>query len=62
MENQQHREKWEQAKKQIREQYPHVDIDDLEYDIDKQEELLEKLQMKLGKTKKEINDWLRIMG
>jgi oligoribonuclease NrnB/cAMP/cGMP phosphodiesterase (DHH superfamily) len=62
MDKQQHNEQWEQAKKQIKEQYPHVDIDDLEYNLDKREELLEKLQMKLGKTKKEINDWLRIMG
>lgn len=62
MENQQHHENWEQAKKQLKEQYPHVNIDDLEYELGKEEELLEKLQMKLGKTKKEIRDWLRIMG
>lgn len=61
MDNQQH-PKWEAAKKQLQEQYPHVDISDLEYRTGKEEELLERLQMKLGKTKKEINDWLRIMG
>lgn len=53
---------WEQSKQKIREQYPHVRDEDLHLEPGKEEELLERLQEKLGKTKKEIRNWLHIMG
>ena len=53
---------WEQSKQKIREQYPHVRDEDLHLEPGKEEELLERLQEKLGKTKKEIRNWLNIMG
>ena len=53
---------WEQSKQKIREQYPHVREEDLHLERGKEEELLERLQEKLGKTKKEIRNWLHIMG
>lgn len=62
MDNQPQNEKWPQAKEQLQKEYPHLTEEDLAYELGKEEELLERLQMKTGKTKKEINDWLRIMG
>lgn len=62
MENDDFKEKWEQSKHKIKEAYPHLTDEDLAYRIGKEEELLEELQKKLGKTKKEIRNWLHIMG
>ena len=53
---------WEQSKQRIKEQYPHMKDEDLHFEPGKEEELLERLQEKLGKTKKEIRNWLHIMG
>ncbi len=55
-------ENWEQTKKQLKAQYPNLTEDDLCYEIGKEEELLKHLEQKLGKTKKEIRNWLHIMG
>ena len=53
---------WEQSKQKIKREYPHVKDEDLHLEPGKEEELLERLQQKLGKTKKEIRNWLHIMG
>jgi hypothetical protein len=62
MEEDQFSSTWERNKEALRKQHPHLTEDDLAYQLGKEEELLERLQTKLGKTKKEIRDWLRIMG
>jgi len=53
---------WEESKQRIKAHYPHVKDEDLNFEPGKEEELLERLQEKLGKTKKEIRNWLHIMG
>ena len=53
---------WETKKKQLEKEYPHLTKDDLAYEIGKEEELLERLQKKMSKNKKEIWKWLSIMG
>jgi len=55
-------ERWPEYKEQIKKDYPHVTEDDLKYESGREEELLTRLQEKLGKTKKEIRNWLHIMG
>lgn len=53
---------WEKHKAILQKEYPHLTSEDLAYEAGREEELLERLQKKLGKTKSEIRDWLRIMG
>ena len=53
---------WEQKKERIKEEYPHIDLKELDYELGKEEEVLKQLQQKLGKTKKEIFNWLHLMG
>jgi uncharacterized protein YjbJ (UPF0337 family) len=53
---------WEKHKAALRQQHPHLTDEDLAYEAGKEEELLERLQAKLGKTKKEIRSWLSFMG
>ena len=54
--------RWPEYKKKIKETHPELTEDDLLYELNKEEELLERLQIRLGKTKKEIFDWLHVMG
>lgn len=56
------KEKWTSYKDKIKQAHPELADHDLQYEEGKDEELLSRLQEKLGKTKKEILDWLRIMG
>lgn len=53
---------WHRWKHKVKEQYPNLSDEDLEYEIDKEEDLLERLQEKTRKTKKEIYNWLHLMG
>ncbi|MCD6062642.1 MAG: ral stress protein CsbD [Flavipsychrobacter sp.] len=53
---------WEQAKLKLKSQYPHLTDEDLMYQIGKEEELLQRLEDKTGKTRDEITNWLHIMG
>ncbi len=53
---------WETKKTQLKRDYPHLTNDDLLYEIGKEEELLERLQKKMNKNKKEIRKWLSLMG
>lgn len=55
-------ERWPQMKELIKKEYPYLKDDELDYEHGKETEILEKLQMKLGKTKQEIYEWLHIMG
>jgi len=53
---------WEQTKAQLKKDFPELTEQDLELEIDKEAELLKKLQDKLQKKKKEIRKWLSLMG
>lgn len=53
---------WETKKKQLEKEYPNLTNEDLAYEIGKEKELLERLQKKMSKNKKEIWKWLSIMG
>ncbi len=53
---------WETKKEQLKKEYPDLTTDDLAYEIGKEEELLERLQKKMSKNKKEITKWLSLMG
>jgi hypothetical protein len=53
---------WESRKDAFRTENPQLQDEDMFYEPGKEEELLERLRTKTGKTKKEITDWLHIMG
>lgn len=53
---------WERWRNQIKKEYPDITDDDLLYEVEKEEELLKRLQTKTGKTKSQIYDWLHLMG
>ena len=56
------RDAWDRSKRQIRAKYPELREEDLDYSLEKEEEMLVHLQQKLGKTKDEIRKWLHIIG
>lgn len=49
---------WNIQKAKLKQKYADLTDDDLLYDEGKKEEMLGKLQVKLGKTKEELNDFL----
>lgn len=53
---------WPKWKEEVKKQYPDMTEDELRHELDKDEELLERLQEKTGKTKDEIYKWLHFMG
>ncbi len=53
---------WEQRKDAFRTENPDLTDDDMFYELGKEQELLERLEKKTGKTHQEITDWLHIMG
>lgn len=53
---------WEEKKQKIVSAYPELKHENLDFDLGKEEEILERLQEKLKKTKQEIRNWLRVMG
>ena len=56
------REKWPILKEKIKDEHPELTEHDLYYQIGKEEELLERLQEKLRKNRKEIDYWLSLLG
>jgi len=62
METPDFKSKWPDWKEKIQSMYPDFSDEDLMYELDKEEELLERLQMKTGKTKAQIYEWLHMMG
>jgi hypothetical protein len=56
------KEKWPEYRAILKNKYPDLSDEDLEYEIGKEVELLKRLQEKVGKNEKEIFDWLHIMG
>lgn len=55
-------ERWPEMKELIKREYPHIEDNELTYSLGEEVKVLEKLQMKTGKTKQEIYEWLHIMG
>ena len=49
---------WNEVKGKIKQQYADLTDNDLLYEEGKDEELLGRLQRKLGKSKQEIKDWI----
>lgn len=54
--------RWPELKQKIKDEHPDIDDNDLDYELGKEIELLERLQEKTRKTKKEIYEWLHLMG
>lgn len=50
--------RWNDIKGKIKKAYADLTEDDLKYQEGKKDELLGKLQQKLGKTKEEVENWL----
>lgn len=54
--------KWNEWKGKIKQASADLTDDDLKYEEGKDEELLGRLQQKLGKTRDEVIEWLRSLG
>lgn len=50
---------WNQAKGKLKERYAELTDDDLKYEEGKEDQLVGRLQEKLGKTKDEVKQMLR---
>jgi hypothetical protein len=62
MDHRELREKWPKVKEKIKDEHPELTESDLYYQIGREEELLERLQEKLKKNRKEIDNWLSFLG
>lgn len=51
--------KWNELKGKAKQQYADLTDDDLMYEEGKDDELLGRLQTKLGKTRDEVVDWIK---
>lgn len=51
--------KWNELKGKAKQQYADLTDDDLAYEDGKEDELVGKLQQKLGKTRDEVVDWIK---
>lgn len=49
---------WNETKGKIKQAYADVTDDDLKYEEGKDDELVGRMQQKLGKTKEEVIDWI----
>jgi uncharacterized protein YjbJ (UPF0337 family) len=54
--------KWNEWKGKIKQEYADWNDDDLQYEEGQEDELLGRLQQKLGKTKDDVIAWLRSLG
>jgi uncharacterized protein YjbJ (UPF0337 family) len=50
---------WNEIKGKIKQQYADLTDDDLKYDEGKDDELVGRLQKKIGKTKDEVIKWIQ---
>ncbi|MDF2437954.1 MAG: CsbD family protein [Bacteroidota bacterium] len=50
---------WNEVKGKIKQEYADLTDDDLKYEEGKDDELVGRLQKKVGKTKDEIIDWIQ---
>ena len=49
---------WNEVKGKMKQAYADLTDDDLKYEEGKDDELLGRIQKKLGKTKEEVKDWI----
>lgn len=54
--------KWNELKGKVKQAHADLTDDDLRYEEGKDDELLGRLQQKLGKTKDDVVKWLRSLG
>ena len=54
--------KWNEWKGKIKQEYADWTEDDLKYEEGQEDELIGRLQQKLGKTKDDVIAWLRSLG
>lgn len=54
--------KWNEMKGKVKQAHADLTDDDLEYEDGKDDELLGRLQKKLGKTRDEVVAWLKSLG
>ena len=54
--------KWNEWKGKIKQANADLNDDDLQYEEGKDDEMLGRLQQKLGKTKDDVIHWLRSLG
>lgn len=54
--------KWNEMKGKVKQAHGDLTDDDLRYEEGKDDELLGRLQQKLGKTRDEVVDWLKSLG
>ena len=50
---------WNELKGKIKQQYGQLTDDDLVYEEGKDDELLGRIQKKIGKTKEQVIDWIQ---
>jgi len=53
---------WNAIKGKMKQQYAELTDDDLKYQEGKEDEMLGRLQKKLGKTKEEVKNWIDSIG
>jgi len=53
---------WNELKGKVKQAHGNLTDDDLRYEEGKDDELLGRLQQKLGKTREEVIDWLKSLG
>jgi len=49
---------WYELKGKIKQEYADLTEDDLQYQEGKEDEMLGRLQQKMGKSKQEVKDWI----
>lgn len=49
---------WNELKGKMKQEYAELTDDDLAYQEGQEEELLGRIQQKIGKTKQEVTDWI----
>ena len=54
--------KWTELKGKVKQANASLTDDDLQYEEGKDEELIGRIQTKLGKTREEVIDWLKSLG
>jgi uncharacterized protein YjbJ (UPF0337 family) len=54
--------KWNELKGKVKQAHADLTDDDLKYEEGKDDELLGRLQQKLGKTKDDVVSWLKSLG
>lgn len=54
--------KWNELKGKVKQAHGDLTDDDLRYEDGKDDELLGRLQTKLGKTREEVVHWLKSLG